>query len=568
MRHILFLLLRRMRTPLIVLICAYAVSVLGFVLIPGQDGDGRAWQMDFFHAFYFVSFMGATIGFGELPYPFTGAQRLWTLFTMYVTVFAWLYAIGSLIALLQLPLFRAEIIRSGLIKRVGRIRRPFYLLCGCGDAGTQLLNALDNRGIDLVVIDSDQNRINELELESRPHLIAALNGSAADMETLTNAGLKSAHCVGVIALIGDAQVNLKIAIASKLLNAGAAVYCRADTHDVGHNMASFGTEHIVNPYDIFVDWFSSALTSPSLYLLGEWLSSAPARRSSPPLLPPAGRWILCGYGRFGRAMYQALQAHGSAVTVIENNPQTADLPGGAIIGRGTEADTLAAARVEQADGIIAGTDHDINNLSIILTAKDMQPALFTLARQELTASKEIFAAARPDLIFNHSRLLADYLRLLITTPLIARFLSCARQQSEAWSKSVADRLLDCVGQTNPAGWVIAVEPARAPAVFAHIDSGGAVELHHLMRQPGQRAHTLPCIALLLHRHGQDRLLPDDDTPIYPQDQILFAGSPAAEARTRHICTSIPALHYVITGETAPASYLWNRLARRFSAPPD
>ena len=37
MRQIPFLIMRRMRTPLIVLICAYAVAVLGFVLIPGQD---------------------------------------------------------------------------------------------------------------------------------------------------------------------------------------------------------------------------------------------------------------------------------------------------------------------------------------------------------------------------------------------------------------------------------------------------------------------------------------------------------------------------------------------------
>ena len=39
MQNVIYLLLRRMRLPLIVVILAYAVSILGLVLIPGVD-DG------------------------------------------------------------------------------------------------------------------------------------------------------------------------------------------------------------------------------------------------------------------------------------------------------------------------------------------------------------------------------------------------------------------------------------------------------------------------------------------------------------------------------------------------
>jgi len=67
MYNILFLILRRMRAPLAVLIVAYAISILGLVLIPGTDAEGNPWRMDFFHAFYFVSYMATTIGCGELP---------------------------------------------------------------------------------------------------------------------------------------------------------------------------------------------------------------------------------------------------------------------------------------------------------------------------------------------------------------------------------------------------------------------------------------------------------------------------------------------------------------------
>src|SRR6056300_524915 len=101
MNTLIYIMLRRLRMPLLVLIFVYAVSTLGLVLIPGQDDQGQPWRMDFFHAFYFVSFMGSTIGFGEVPYPFTPGQRMWTLVCIYSTVIAWLYAIGSSLAILQ-----------------------------------------------------------------------------------------------------------------------------------------------------------------------------------------------------------------------------------------------------------------------------------------------------------------------------------------------------------------------------------------------------------------------------------------------------------------------------------
>ncbi|MGZ4604371.1 MAG: potassium transporter TrkA, partial [Kineosporiaceae bacterium] len=59
-----FLIMRRMRAPLIVLILIFAVSVVGLTLIPGQDAAGRPVRMGFFDAFYVISYTATTIGFG------------------------------------------------------------------------------------------------------------------------------------------------------------------------------------------------------------------------------------------------------------------------------------------------------------------------------------------------------------------------------------------------------------------------------------------------------------------------------------------------------------------------
>ena len=121
MSDVLFLILRRLRAPLITLILVYAISVGGLALIPGVDPDGNRHPMSIFHAFYVMSYTATTIGFGELPYPFTDAQRLWVTFTIYLSVVGWAYTLGSVVALGNDANFRLMLVRGHL--PVARARR-------------------------------------------------------------------------------------------------------------------------------------------------------------------------------------------------------------------------------------------------------------------------------------------------------------------------------------------------------------------------------------------------------------------------------------------------------------
>ncbi len=221
------LILRRMRAPLIVLIIAYAVSVLGFVLIPGMDNQGQRWQMGFFHAFYVVSYTATTIGFGELPYPFTNGQRLWAIATIYLTVIAWLYAIGTILTLAQDPALKRTITENRFARSVRRLRQPFYIVCGYGDTGHQVINSLVQHGTQVVAIDIRQERVDELLLDELRIYIPGLCADAGDPHILRTAGLDSPYCVGILALTNSDHSNLEVAIASKLLNPKLPVICRA-----------------------------------------------------------------------------------------------------------------------------------------------------------------------------------------------------------------------------------------------------------------------------------------------------------------------------------------------------
>ncbi len=180
MHNLIYLLLRRMRVPLIVVILAYAISILGLVLAPGVDDRGMPWHMSFFHAFYCVSYMGSTIGFGEIPYPFSDAQRMVVTVAMYVTVISWLYAIGTLFAVIQDPAFKRVLAYTTFTRAVRRLQEPFYLVCGLGDAGQLILRELTEDGIRCVGLDRNDQRIQTLRLENFPLAVPALTADVTD----------------------------------------------------------------------------------------------------------------------------------------------------------------------------------------------------------------------------------------------------------------------------------------------------------------------------------------------------------------------------------------------------
>ncbi len=130
-----------MRAPLLLLVVSYAIALIGFVLIPGVNEVGKTIHLTFFQAFYILSYTATTIGFGEIPYPFTNDQRIWMTFSIYLTVVAWFYAIGTIIALFQDPALKQAITAANFKRAVEHLHEPFYLICGYGETGSELVRA-------------------------------------------------------------------------------------------------------------------------------------------------------------------------------------------------------------------------------------------------------------------------------------------------------------------------------------------------------------------------------------------------------------------------------------------
>lgn len=295
-----------MRTPLISIVLVYSIAIIGLVVIPGVDDNGNVWHMSIFHAFYFVSFTATTIGFGEIPYPLTDAQRLWTVFIVYLTVISWFYALGKIISLMQDKTFKSVVKISAFKRDVKNIHRPYYIVCGYGETGKAVVNALLEEHFGAVVIEINKG-IGERSINDTLEYVPNISADATDPASLTLAGVHSNICRGVIAVTASDETNLKVAISSKLLHPEVTVVCRSDFKVHEANMLSFGTDHIINPFQNFADVFGMALHSPSMHLIYEWLTGVPHSSLSKPVSISEGHWILSGYGRFGQHIHKELQ---------------------------------------------------------------------------------------------------------------------------------------------------------------------------------------------------------------------------------------------------------------------
>lgn len=563
MQHVFYLLLRRLRLPIITIISVYALSIAGFVIIPGQDDQGNVWHMDFFHAFYFVSFMGSTIGFGEIPYPFTAGQRVWTTFTLYATVISWLYSIGTIFSLFQDQNFQRLTRRTRFTRQVKRITEPFYLICGFGGTGSRIAQQLDALNIPTVVIESKLSVIDQLETDQLGLTTPSLCADAADPEVLKIAGIESDLCIGVLALTIDDHTNLAIAINSKLVKPKRLVISGTQSKSTTANLASFGTDLILDPFETFADHLILILQQPYKHLIYDIFVNPHHKVWASPHQNTEGKWVICGYGRFGKALEEKFKTHNIPHTFISPLPVTPSDPEGIIQGSATEAGPLTQAGIKNAIGIVAGTDDDADNLSIIITARVLNPKLITVARQNARNNKPMFQAADVNLIMEPGRIVANEIYLKIRTPLLAEFFDLMRHQNENWVRTLLIEISDVMEHQELDAWTLSIDFERCSAITTAIDEDEAPILKWLGRDPRDRSQNLPAIALMLKRGGQSQLLPPPKTLLQKGDQILYCGARQAQSLMMWTLKDHNTLRYIKMGQVGPDGIVWRWIKARY-----
>lgn len=559
MIDVIYMILRRLRVPLILLITVYAVSIFGLAFAPGVDPDGKPWQMGFFHATYVISYTATTIGFGELPYPFSEPQRAWLIISIYLSVVAWTYTLGSVFAMTTDQTFRRAVARHVFRWQISRLSDRFFVLCGAGRSALALARALDQLGHRLVVIEVDEERATRFALNKFliPPLI--LVADATHPAALKDAGIHRPACRGVIALTSKENANQTIAIGAKLLRDDITVIARVIEADGISNLTSFGDVHSINPFQVLATNLSLDIAAPEVLRLEDWVTAAPGSPSPTRINLPKGRWVLIGYGRFGQAISATLDEAGVPWRAIDPEPSLAR-EARLLMGDNSEG-SLRAAGVARASVLVAGTNNDTINLSVATIARRINPNIFVIIRQNQTSDRLLIDAARANLRFEQSELIVREILQTLKTPLLGDFINLIRQQGSTSASLVIEQIMATVGNAAPRNWAFHCDPTQ-PGLFNAFfrnRGGKALTIRQILRDPRDHETPLRAVAVMLSRRGERILLPAPDTELRPGDRLLFLGQDSARRLQMNFLVDPLTVDYVRTGIQQPRGWLFRKL---------
>jgi voltage-gated potassium channel len=157
--------------------------------------------------------------------------------------------------------------------------------------------------------------------------------------------------------------------------------------------------------------------------LGRWLRMNQATRSIGHL---SGHYVICGYGRVGRAVLEELRHRNDTSVVIESKPELEPLltEHGVRYIAGDPADetVLRQAGVERARGLVCAVDSDAANVFIALTARALNPGLRIVARASDRASVDKLVRAGADEVVSPYGLTGRRMAVLAVQPSVLEVL--------------------------------------------------------------------------------------------------------------------------------------------------
>jgi len=544
----LWIILQKLRIPLLVIIVTYSIAILGMVLIPGMDDNGNVYHLTFFDAFYFVSYMASTIGFGESPYAFTYEQKLWVSFCIYLTVVGWFYGVGALVSAVTDKTLKFELMRTQFKRKVQKINRDFVIILGYTYVTGEIIKKLHNANIEVVLIEEDEEKINHFLLEESSRDVPVMVGDGVDLETLKIAGISSKHCKAIVSLFKEEEKNLRTSILSKFLNSNVQVIAKATFEATTESITDTDIAKVVNPFDVFAKRVEIALTSPHILLLENWIYKNGDLNSTVCNLPH-GKYVVCGYGRLGKALQKKFDTCGIEYVFIDEK-RTANremVKNGQFIRENPDdKEVLLKAGIKEASCLMIGTKNDIHNLSIMITAKKLNPNIYLVSRENTIQEISIFEAAEIDWIFMIERILINKTSLALTNPLRNRFLQHLLKKDEEWAETLTRLLRKRIGD-NPKIMALRINEEESYAIYHELIDGREINIDVLRSSLSNREEKNRAVPLMIHRKGKDFLLPRN-IKLEVDDHLLFACDEESREEIEYIASNIYDLHYVCYGK--------------------
>jgi voltage-gated potassium channel len=207
----------------------------------------------------------------------------------------------------------------------------------------------------------------------------------------------------------------------------------------------------------------------------------------------ANHFIVCAYGRVGRAVARELEAEGASFVVIDLDEaltERMDSDGIAyVIDDPTKEPALRRAGVERARCLVSAVDSDATNVYITLVARGMNPELFIVARASEPGSDQRLLRAGADRV-------------------VSPFVSSGKHMALV---AMRPRVSDVVELETAEASSIKMEEIRVDAESPLVD-----------KDVGEALGSVPVLAIR-HSGGQITANPDSDVTLRAGDLVLVLG---------------------------------------------
>jgi voltage-gated potassium channel len=142
-----------------------------------------------------------------------------------------------------------------------------------------------------------------------------------------------------------------------------------------------------------------------------------------------GHYIVCGYGRMGRALTHFLIQRYLDVVVIEQSESRVPVMNEDgvlyLLGAATDENMLMRAGITRARGIMTVVGADADNVFMVLLARELNPDIFIVSRAILNSAKRTLRAAGADKIVSPYDLGARRMAHAVLRPTVIEFLELA-----------------------------------------------------------------------------------------------------------------------------------------------
>ncbi|HHC80155.1 MAG TPA: potassium channel protein [Flavobacteriia bacterium] len=237
----------RLYKALLLLLAVVVIGVVGYMYLSDDT---------FVNALYMTIITITTVGFGEV-HPLSETEKLFTIFLILMSVVIF----GLVASTVTQYIASGELFEKLKFKKVQKKIRQLKrhtIVCGYGRNGKQAVIKLERYNKPIVVIESDDKLIDEIE-ESN---LLYIKGNATRDEVLEKAGIKYASSL-ITTLPSDAD-NLFVVLSARQLNKKLIIVSRASDDSSDSKLKIAGADNVIMPDKLGGDHMASLLVTPDI----------------------------------------------------------------------------------------------------------------------------------------------------------------------------------------------------------------------------------------------------------------------------------------------------------------